>query len=110
MDTVSAIAVLTDALQRCRTEDMRTPNAFAALDFLAARASVKWPFEQFRKSLDSTGFELWEAEARWQTLNASLNGIKLAITPNTNTTTQAESVRKREWVFEPPSTGRNKRT
>jgi hypothetical protein len=108
VDVTTAIAVLTDALQRCRTEDMRTANVFAALDFLAARASVKWPFEQFRESLNSMDSELWEAEARWQTLNASLNGIKLAITPTTPT--QAESIRKREWVFEPPPTRRNKRT
>jgi hypothetical protein len=107
MDTVSAIAVLTDALQRCRTEDMRTSNVFAALDFLAARASIKWPFEQFRESLNSMDSELWEAEGRWQAMNASLNGIKLAITPAT--TTQAESINKREWVFEPPPTRRNKR-
>jgi hypothetical protein len=98
MDTTTALAVLTDALDRCRDEDMRTSDVFAALDFLAARATVKWPFEQFRAELlDSTSSELWEAEGRWQVLNASLNGIKLALA-----NAQLESRgQKREWVFEP---------
>ena len=59
MDTTAAIAVLENALERCRKEDMRTPDVFAALDFVAARASVQWPFDQFRESLNSTGSELW---------------------------------------------------
>ena len=108
MDKTTALAVLEDALERCRKEDMRTPDVFATLDFLAACASVQWPFDQFRESLSSTGFELWEIEGRWQTLNASLNGILLAIAPPT-TTSRAEPTRKREWVFEPPPARRNKR-
>jgi hypothetical protein len=80
---------------------------FAALDFLAARASVKWPFDQFRESLNSTGSELWEIEGRWQTLNASLNAINLALAPPT--TNRAQPTRKRELVFEPPPARRNKR-
>lgn len=68
MDTaLSALAVLTDALERCRDEDMRTPQVTAALDFLAVRADRQWPFEQFRKALDDDN-----EEGRWQNLNASL--------------------------------------
>jgi hypothetical protein len=107
VDTTTALAVLTDVLERCRSEDMRTPDVLAALDFLAARATIKWPFEQFREELlDSGGSELWEVEGRWQMLNASLNGIKLALTG-----AQPESTigRKREWVFEPPPSRPNKK-
>ena len=72
MDNATTLAVLQDALDRCRKQDMRTPDVFAALDFLQARANQKWPFEQFRRGLESR-----DAERRWQVLNASLNGIKL---------------------------------
>jgi len=77
MESTAALAVLQDALNRCRGEDMRTPEVFAALDFLAAGAHPQWPFKEFREALDSE-----EAEERWQVLNASLNGIKLAIRKN----------------------------
>jgi hypothetical protein len=78
LDVETALDVLTDALNRCRREDMRTPKVFAALDFLEPRASEKWPFDQFRKSLDSDN-----EEGRWQNLNASLNGIRLVIQQRT---------------------------
>ncbi len=71
----TALAVLTDALDRCRDEDMRTAEVFAALDFLEAHANRKWPFDQFRRSLDSR-----DPEGRWQTVNASLNAVRLAVT------------------------------
>ena len=58
---------------------MRTPEVLAALDFLEARANPKWPFKQFREALEGRVSVDWEIEARWQTLNASLNGIKLAV-------------------------------
>jgi hypothetical protein len=107
MDTPTALAILIDALDRCRDADMRTPDVFAALDFLAARATVKWPFEQFRAELNSTGSEaLWEAEGHWQVLNASLNGIKLALAGSQS---ESGARRKREWVFEPPPGHQKKR-
>jgi hypothetical protein len=109
MDTTTALAILTDALERCRVEDMRTPDVSAALDFLAARATVKWPFEQFRDSLKDTGSDLWEVEGRWQVLNASLNGIKLALMPSTPTRSESTKGPKREWVFEPPPSRPNKK-
>jgi hypothetical protein len=73
LDVETAIAVLEDALDRCRREDMRT-DVLAALVFLEPRVSSKWPFDQFRKSLDSDN----EA-GRWQNVNASLNAVRLAI-------------------------------
>jgi hypothetical protein len=50
----NALAILQDALDRCRTEDMRTPEVLAALDFLEAYANPKWPFKQFREALEQT--------------------------------------------------------
>jgi hypothetical protein len=79
MDTRTALAVLEDALQRCRNEDMRTAEVYAALDCLEARAIRKWPFDQFRDALDTPGPEGVEAEGRWQLLNASLNSIKFGV-------------------------------
>ena len=62
MDETSALAVLENAFDRCRCEDMRTPEVFAALDYLKERASTKWPFDQFREALESRGSEGWEIE------------------------------------------------
>lgn len=67
------LAVLLNALARCREEDMRTGEVDTALGFLENRATIKWPFTQFRCALNTEN-----EEGRWQLLNASLNGIKLA--------------------------------
>jgi hypothetical protein len=74
-----AFAVLANALDRCRHEDMRTAEVFAALDLLAAGAPVAWPFEQFRRSLDFGVGDASHAEGRWQNVNASLNAVRRAI-------------------------------
>jgi hypothetical protein len=58
---------------------MRTPEVLAALDFLEARANPMWPFKRFREALKQSASMHWEIEGRWQTLNATLNGIKLAV-------------------------------
>jgi hypothetical protein len=79
MDRQQALTILQNALDRCRDEDMRTPEVFEALDFLAARRSGAWQFKQFRDALDGDGMTGVEKEGRWQVLNASLNGIKLLI-------------------------------
>ena len=75
----AALRALEDALARCRHDDMRTPEVFAALELLEFTADPKWPFKQFRGALNAYATREWEQEGRWQTLNASLNGIKLAI-------------------------------
>ena len=106
MDKTTALAVLEDALERCKREDMRTAEVYGALDFLEAHAVRKWPVDQFRDALNSTGSELWEIEGRYQVLNASLNGIKLALMPPTP---DRSGGRKREWVFEPPPARRHKK-
>jgi hypothetical protein len=75
-----ALAGLEDALRRCRAEDVRYGTGIsAALSFLEFRANEKWPFEQFRKALEDPGMDGTKPEARWQMLNASLNGIKRAV-------------------------------
>ena len=79
MDTTKALSLLSNALDRCQMEDIRTPEVFAALDLLATRATVKWPFDQFRQALENARSEGWEVEGRWQVLNASLNGIRRAV-------------------------------
>jgi hypothetical protein len=71
MNCSEALAVLQDALGRCRGEDMRTPEVFTALNLFAARAEPQWLFEQVRNAVDSNN-----EEGRYQNLNASLNAIR----------------------------------
>jgi len=66
-----ALAVLEDALARCRDQDMRTTDVLAALDYLEPQAARQWPFQSFRSALD-----MQNPETRWQNLNAALNGIR----------------------------------
>jgi len=75
-----ALAGLEDALNRCRKEDVRyTTGVEAPLQFLEMQADEKWPFEQFRKTLEDPGMDGTKPEAHWQVLNASLNEIKKVI-------------------------------
>jgi hypothetical protein len=75
----AALAILSDALNRCRDEDMRTPEVFAALDLLESQASIAWPFEQFRRSLDFGVGDESHAGGRWQNVHASLNAVRRAV-------------------------------
>ena len=68
------LETLEDALERCRTSDMRTKQVYRALGFLEYRASPKLPFEQFRRALNSQN-----EETRWQLLNDSLDKIRKAV-------------------------------
>lgn len=68
-----ALAILADALDRCRDEDMRTPDVIAALDYLQPQAVRQWPFASLRRALDMTN-----PEGRWQNANAPFNGIRKA--------------------------------
>jgi hypothetical protein len=47
--------VLENALDRCREEDILTPEVLAAIDLLALGAAVKWLFDQFRETLEDPG-------------------------------------------------------
>jgi hypothetical protein len=82
MDTPTALAVLEDAVKRCMTDNVQTPEVLAALDFLDHQTTLKWPFDQFREALAPKEGELnVNREGRRQILNASLNGIKNAVLP-----------------------------
>jgi hypothetical protein len=76
---IQALAVLAHAVDRCRFEDVRTPEVFAALELLASRAAVKWPFTQFRDGLDFAVGEASHGDGRWQNANASMNAIRRAV-------------------------------
>jgi hypothetical protein len=75
----NALAVLADAVDRCREEDMRIPEVLASLDLLARRTSTGWPFERFKESLNFAIGDPSHAEGRWQNLHASYNAIRRAI-------------------------------
>ena len=71
MNIDRALAILTDALNRCRIYNVRTAEVLVALDYLESVTTTKWPFPQFRMALN---FD--DPEDRWENLNASLKGIK----------------------------------
>ena len=75
-----AIAILEEAVSQSREKYVRYGlGVVAALSFLALHADEQWPFEQFRTALADLGMDTTKPEARWQMLNASLNGIKRVI-------------------------------
>ena len=74
------LALPEDAVNRCMTDDVCAKKVLAVLDQLAADASVKWPFDQFRDAfIGEKGKRGFEQEARRQMLYASLNGIRRAL-------------------------------
>ncbi len=85
MTNVEALGILGDALRRCGTEDMRTPEVAAALAQLEPHAAEAWPFDQFRRALEIRG-EVGAAEtSRVQTVNASLNAIRRVVRTDRST-------------------------
>ena len=75
----AALAVLEDAVNRCMTEEVCTGEVTAALEYLATQATLKWPFDQFRRALVESTRNGIEKEARRQVLMESLNGIRRAL-------------------------------
>jgi len=75
----NALAVLADAVDPCREEDMLTPEVLASLDLLARHTPTRWPFEQFKKSLNFAVSDGSHAEGRWQNVHAALNAIRRAL-------------------------------
>ena len=75
----NALAVLADAVDRSREEDMRTAEVLASLDLLAGRTSTRWQFEHFKESLNFAIGDPSHAEGRWQNVHASLNAIRRAV-------------------------------
>jgi len=61
--------------------DVCTGEGSAALGDLGKKATVKWPFDQFRRALVESTRNGIEKEARRQVLMASLNGIQRRYAP-----------------------------
>jgi hypothetical protein len=61
MDLIAPVALLTDTLNRCRREEIRT-EVYDPLDYLESR--TKWPFDQFRRAIGQR--QLREARAESQ--------------------------------------------
>ena len=76
---IAALAVLENALDRCMIEDVCTGEVSAALEYPGTQATLKWPFDQFRRALVEPTRDGIEKEARRQMLMASLNGIRRAL-------------------------------
>jgi hypothetical protein len=72
-EVTAALAVLDDGVNRCMKEDnLCTAEVLAALDLLAAKPTVKWPFEQFHNALIADkGTQEFEKEAKRRVLMAS---------------------------------------
>jgi hypothetical protein len=79
LEEENALTVLADAVDRCRKEDMRTREVFASLDLLARRSATRWPFEQFKESLNFAIGDPSHAEGRWQNVHAALNAVRRAV-------------------------------
>ena len=65
-----ALAILHRAVEHTHDKDMRTDEVKAALSYLRRDAVRKAFFDNFWSALSIT-----EPKARWQNLNAALNGI-----------------------------------
>jgi hypothetical protein len=78
MTLASALVILEDAVN---ATDVRNEEFLAALDFLASRATVKWPFDQYRSAFVATEHRELDVdkEGRRPVLHASLNGIKKVV-------------------------------
>src|SRR5262245_60717165 len=71
---IDNVAVLENALTRCRDEDMQTTEVDAALSFLEQLAQYKLPFKRFREALLTEN-----SESRWQIMHSVLAGIMLVL-------------------------------
>jgi hypothetical protein len=70
VDETTALAILARVLETCLTKDMPAAEVFAALNFLAARIPVRWPFIEFRQGLKTGDLNL---------LKSSLAAIRVLI-------------------------------
>ena len=53
MDELTALSILANTIDTSFNTDLPAAEVFAALNFLAARLPVKWPFVEFRQGLES---------------------------------------------------------
>ena len=73
--------VLSQATERCRNQDMRTPEVAAALKTLLTIGLVRWPFEDYWRALGGT-----DPEVRWREVKANHKAILVAIERGTSFT------------------------
>src|SRR5262245_36762091 len=66
---IDNVAVLENALARCRDEDMQTTEVGEALSFLEQLAQYQLPFRRFRQALRTEN-----SESRWQIMHSALAG------------------------------------
>jgi hypothetical protein len=74
MDELTALTILANTIDTCLNTDLPAAEVFAALNFLAARLPVKWPFVEFRQGLESA-----DEIGRRQSLKSALAAIKLLL-------------------------------
>jgi hypothetical protein len=65
------LAMLENAVGRCRSEDMRKPEVKNALRDLATVMTDPWPIKQLLEVFNNEN-----DEGRWQLANAALNAIR----------------------------------
>ena len=68
------LAILENAVERCRSEDMRTPEVKNALRDLATVMTNSWPIKQFLEGLNNEN-----EQGRWELANTALNAIRLYV-------------------------------
>ena len=69
------LTMLEDAVERCRSEDLRKPEVKNALRDLASMMTDPLPIKQM---LDALAIE--NEDHRWQLANAALNAIRVYVT------------------------------
>jgi len=70
VDEITALTILTRAVELSLYYDLHAAEVFAALNFLAERIPAKWPFIQFQQGLNSADAPL---------LQPALAAIKLLL-------------------------------
>ena len=74
MDEITALSILTQTLEQCINDYTPAAEVFAALEFLATRIPVKWPFMEFRQGLEND-----DETCRRKTIKPALAAIKLLL-------------------------------
>jgi hypothetical protein len=74
MDEITALSILIHTVENCLNDSTPAAEVFAALEFLATRIPVKWPFVEFRQALRN-----YDEKSRRDTISSALTAIKLLL-------------------------------
>jgi hypothetical protein len=74
VDEITALSILTQTLEQCINDYTPAAEVFAALEFLATRTPVKWPFMDFRQGLQTD-----DETRRRSIIQSALAAIKLLL-------------------------------